>query len=147
MESLGLHNIRGRERERERERERDRESKTTLLKNNAQSILYSLHRVCSMNTFIQVLLGLIEVLTVLQCSLKSSYTNSQIYPLRNVFPTASRFLHRTGLPTHRSAHRFTCSASPIGPNRSGPGLLQPIWPMLSLSLNNPDPSFQEVVRC
>ena len=59
---------------------------------------------CSMNTFIQVLLGLTEVLIVLQCSLKSSYTNSQIYSSRNIFPTASRsapirpFL-RTGLHT------------------------------------------------
>ena len=57
-----------------------------------------------MNTFIQVLLGLTEVLIVLQCSLKSSYTNSQIYSSRNIFRTASRsapirpFL-RTGLRT------------------------------------------------
>ena len=46
--------------------------------------------------FIQVLLGLTEVLTVLQCSLKSSYKNSQIYSSRNIFPTASRFTHRSG---------------------------------------------------
>ena len=71
-----------------------------------------------MNTFIQVLLELTEVLTVLQCSLKSPYTNSKIYSLHNIFPVASRFLHHTGLPTHRSAYRFTYSASPIGPNRS-----------------------------
>ena len=88
-----------------------------------------------MNTFIQVLFGLTEVQTVLQCSFMSPYTNSQIYSLWNIFPTTSRFLHRTGLPTHRSVYRFTYSASPIGPNRSGPRLLQPIRPMLSLSLN------------
>ena len=65
----------------------------TLLKYNTQSV----HRVCSMNTFIQVLFGLTEVLTVLQCLLKSPYTISQIYSLRNIFPMASRFPHRSGL--------------------------------------------------
>ena len=77
-------------------------------------------------------LGLTEVLTVLQCSLRSPYTH-------DIFPMASRFLHQTGLPTHRSAYRFTYLASPIGPNRSGPRLaqaIQLIQPMLSLSLNN-----------
>ena len=49
--------------------------------------------------------GLTEVLTVLQCSFMSPYTNSQIYSLRNIFLMASRFLHRSGLPTHRSAYR------------------------------------------
>ena len=87
------------------------------------------------NTLLQVLEGLTEVLTILQCSLKSSYTNSQIYSSWNIFSTASRFLHRTSLPSHRFAYRYTYSASPIGPNRSGPRLLQPIWPMLNLSLN------------
>ena len=60
-----------------------------------------------MTTFIQVLLGLTEVLTILQCSFMSLYTNSQIYSLRNIFLTTSQFLHRTGLPTHRSS---ACSA-------------------------------------
>ena len=59
---------------RERLREREKVNTTTLLKNNLN--LCSVHRVCSMNTFIQVLLGLTEVLTVLQCSLKIPYTNS-----------------------------------------------------------------------
>ena len=59
-----------------------------------------------MNTFIQVLFGLTKVLTVLQCSFMSPYTNSQIYSLRNIFPMASRFLHRTDLPTHRSAYQI-----------------------------------------
>ena len=53
-----------------------------------------------MKTFIQVLYGLIEVLTevliVHHCSLKSPYTNSQIYSSRNICPMASRFLHRSG---------------------------------------------------
>ena len=98
-----------------------------------------------MHTFIQVLLGLIEVLTVLQCSLKSSYTNSQIYSLRNIFATASRFLYLTGLPMHQSAYRFTCSASSIGHNRSGSRLLQPIRPMLSFSLNSSQPSRSDTI--
>ena len=90
-----------------------------------------------MNTFIQVLYGLTEVLTVLQCSFMSPYTNSQIYSLRNIFPMASRFLHRSGLcctPVYVPGLR-TGPASLIGPNRSGPRLAQPIRPMLSLSLN------------
>ena len=125
MERLGLHSM--------RERHKERVSKHTKnsIRNNTQSV----HCVCLMNTFIQVLFGLTEVLTVLQCSFMSPYTNSQIYSLWNIFPTASRFLHRTGLPTHRSAFRFMYSASPIGPNRSGPRLAQPTRPMLSLSLN------------
>ena len=53
------------------------------------------------------------------------------------FLTASQFLHRTGLPSHRSAYRFKYSASPIGSKRSGPRLLQLMRPMLSLSLNTP----------
>ena len=99
-----------------------------------------------MNTFIQVLLGLTEVLTILQCSFMSPYTKSQIYSLRNIFPTASQFLHRTGLPTHRLAYRFPYPTSPIGPNRSGPRLVQPIWPMLSLSLNTPPQAQLEALR-
>ena len=66
-----------------------------------------------MNTFIQVLFGLIEVLTVLQCSFMSPYTNSKIYSLWNIFPIASRFLHRTGLPTYRSAYRFTSGSGSL----------------------------------
>ena len=86
---------------------------------------------CSTNTFIQVL-GLTEVLTVLQCSLKSPYTNSQIYPGGISFLTTSRFLHRpaflrTGLRTGLRTR----------PHRSGPRLAQPIRPMLSLALNTP----------
>ena len=50
-----------------------------------------------MSTFIQVLFGLTEVLSVLQCSLKSPYTNSQIYSSRNIYPMASRFPHRSDL--------------------------------------------------
>ena len=42
-----------------------------------------------------------------------------------------RFLHRTGLPSYRSAYQYSYSASPIGPNRSGPRLLQLMRPMLS----------------
>ena len=49
------------------------------------------------------------------------------------FGTDSAFL-RTGLRTG-----FTYPASPIGPNRSSPRLVQPIWPMLSLSLNISSP--------
>ena len=45
---------------------------------------------------------------------------------------ASRFLHRTGLPSYR----YSASASPISPNRSGRRLLQLMRPMLSLSLNS-----------
>ena len=82
-------------------------------------------------------------MTVLQCSFMSPYTNSQIYSLWNIFPTASRFLHRTGLPSHRSAYQFTYPASPIGPNRSGPRLAKPIRLMLSLSLNTtPQPQLE-----
>ena len=99
-----------------------------------------------MNTFIQVLLGLTEVLTVLQCSLKSTYTNSQIYPLLNIFPAASRFLYRTSHPTYHSTYRFTYSASLISPKRSGPQLAQPIRPMLSLTPNTPLEAQLEALR-
>ena len=65
--------------------------------------------------FYTSLYGLTEVLTVLQCSLKSPYTNSQIYSSWNIFPTASRFLYQTGLP---------CTGMRIGtrtrPHRSVP---------------------------
>ena len=40
---------------------------------------------------------LTEVLTVIQCSLKSPYTNSQIYSLRNICLKAFRFPHQSGL--------------------------------------------------
>mgnify|MGYP007069660011 FL=1 len=61
MESLDLHSTR------ERQRERERVKHKTLFKdNNTQSV----HSMCLVNTFIQVLYGLTEVLTVLQCSLK-----------------------------------------------------------------------------
>ena len=77
---------RGREGERERVRERERDTNNSIRK-YTQSILCSIHCVCSMHTFIQVREGLTEVPTVLKCSLKSSYTNSQnIYSLRNIFP-------------------------------------------------------------
>ena len=49
-----------------------------------------------MNTFIQVLFGLTEVLTVLQCSFMSTYANSQIYSSRNICLMASQFPHRSG---------------------------------------------------
>ena len=74
--------------------------------------------------------GLTKVLTVLQCSLKSPYTNSRIYSLRNIIPMASRFLHRSGL-----------SYAPVCVLVYVPSLTdwsQPIRPMLSLSLNNYD---------
>ena len=57
------------------EKERERESKHKTLFKIILNLCF-VHRVCSMNTFIKVLLGLTEVLTVLQCSLKSPYTNS-----------------------------------------------------------------------
>ena len=76
----------------------------------------------------------------------SPYIDSQIYSLRNIFSMASRFLHRTSLPTHRSAYRFTHPASPIGPNRSGLRLVQPIWPTLSLSLSPPPQAQLEALR-
>ena len=59
-----------------------------------------------------------------------------LHKLPNIFLT--EYLSNglpVSLPSHRSAYRCSASASPIGPNRSGPQLLQPIWPMLSLSLN------------
>ena len=49
MESLGLHGIRAGETGRQRQRES--KTLTTLLENNTQSILKSVHCVCSMNTF------------------------------------------------------------------------------------------------
>ena len=82
-----------------------------------------------MNTFIQVLYGLTEVLIVLQCSLKSPYANSQIYSSRNICLMASRFPHRSGL-----------SYAPVCVPVYALGLTdwsQPIRPMLRLSLNKP----------
>ena len=70
--------------------------------------------------------GLTEVLTVLQCSFMSPYTNSQIY----ICLMASRFPHRSGL-----------SYAPVCVLVYVPSLTdwsQPIRPMLSLSLNNYD---------
>ena len=83
-----------------RGRERDRVNTKNSIQNNTQSV----HHVCSMNTFIQVLLGLTEVLTVLQCSFMRPYSNSQIYSLQNIFPTPPSFYTepaflRTGLRT------------------------------------------------
>ena len=72
---------------------------------------------------------------ILQCSLKSSTLIPKYIPYGISFLTASRFLHRTGLPSYRSAYRYSASASPIRPNRYGPRLSQPMRPMLSLSLN------------
>ena len=57
-----------------------------------------------------------------------------------------RFLHRTGLPSYRSASQYSASASPIGPNRNGPRLLQPTRPMLSLSLYTPPQAQLEALR-
>ena len=72
--------------------------------------------------------GLTKVLTVLQCSLKSPYTNSQIYSLWNICPMVFLFLTglRTGLRTGPTL--------PIGPHRSDPRLVQPTgrcWACLS----------------
>ena len=79
------------------ERRSERKHQSSIQNNSTQSI----HSVCSMNTFIQVLYGLTEVLTkvltILQCSFMSPYTNSQIYSLRNIFPMASRFPHQSDL--------------------------------------------------
>ena len=98
-----------------------------------------------MNTFMQVVLVLTEVLMILQCSFMRPYTNSQIYSLWNIFPTASRFLHWTGLPTHRSAYQFyvpglTDRSQPIRSSASSADR-----PMLSLSLNTPPQSQLEAL--
>ena len=129
MESLGSRSIRGRDRERDRE---------NTQKNSIQKYAQSLCAyVCSTNTFYTTPRRTDRNTTVLQCSLRSIYTNSQKYiPCGISSLTASRFLHRIGLPSHRRASRYSASASPIGPNRSGPQLLQPMRPMLSLSLNS-----------
>ena len=82
--------------------------------------------VCSMNTFYTNPRRTDRSTTVLQCSLKSSTLTPKIYSLQNIFPN--------GLPV--SASRYSASASPIGPNRYGPRLAQPMRPMLSLSLNS-----------
>ena len=55
-------------------------------------------------------------------------------------------LHRAGLPSYRSTSRYSASASPIGPNRSGPRLAQPMQPMLSLTLNTPPQGQLEALR-
>ena len=52
-----------------------------------------------MNTFIQVLEGLTEVLTVLQCSLRAPTLTPKYIPRGISFLTASRFTHRFG-PTY-----------------------------------------------
>ena len=87
MESFGLHGI--------RERDRERNTETTLFNNNTQSV----HKTCSVNTFIQVLEGLTEVLTVLQCSLRAPTLTPKYIPHGISFLTASRFTHRSG-PTY-----------------------------------------------
>ena len=86
MESLSLRSIVGRDRERERR---------TILSRFTTLYTY----VCSMNTFIQVLEGLTEVLTVLQCSLRAPTLTPKYIPHRISFLTASRFPHRSG-PTY-----------------------------------------------
>ena len=92
MESLSLRSIRGRDRESEREKTQELYSTKDL-----DSLLYTY--VCSMNTFIQVLEGLTEVLTVLQCSLRALTLTPKYIPHGISFLTASRFTHRSG-PTY-----------------------------------------------
>ena len=95
-----------------------------------------------MNTFIQVLRRTDKSTIVLQCSLKSSTLTPKIYFLRNIFPN--------GLPVSTpSRPSFAPVCVPVhvlGPNRSGPRLLQPIRPMLSLSLNTPHQAQLEALR-
>ena len=124
MESLGSRSIAG-------ETEWERNSGKNYIQKNIQSLCVLCTYVCSMNTFYTSPSRTARSITVLQCSLKSSTLTPKIS-----FLTASWFLHRTGLPSYRSASRYSAWASPIGPNRSGPRLAQPMRPMLSLSLNN-----------
>ena len=66
--------------------------------------------------------------------IKSSYTNSQnIFLAEYLSSRHPGSLHRTGLTDW--SQPIQSSTSPIGPNQSSPRLLQPIRPMLSLSLN------------
>ena len=86
--------------------------------------------------FIQVLTRTDRSTIVLQCSLRAPTLTPKYIPRGISFFASSRHpgsLHRTGVfdryqPTRSSAY-------PIGPNRFGPRLLQPIRPMLSLYLN------------
>ena len=86
MESLSLHGIHGRDRESEREDKKYNKSTQSLF-----TTLYTY--VCSMNTFIQVLEGLTEVLKVLQCSLRAPTLTPKYIPHGISFLTTSRFTH------------------------------------------------------
>ena len=56
-------------------------------------------------------------------------------PSRNICPTTSQLMHWFGLTFTHPVYALI-RAYPIGPNQSGSQLVQPIWPMLSLYLNN-----------
>ena len=121
--------------ERQREREREKTHKTLLQKTLTQYSVLSY--VCVQCTrFIQVLTRTDRSTIVLQCSLRAPTLTPKYIPCGISFFTSSRHpgsLHRTGVSDRYQPTQF--SASPIGPNRFGPRLLQPIRPMLSLYLN------------
>ena len=77
--------------------------------------------VCSMHTFIQVLTRTDRSTIVLQCSLRAPTLTPKYIPC--------------GISFLASSVLCVEPAYPIGPNRLGPRLLQPIRPMLSLYLN------------
>ena len=118
----------------ERERERERRH-NNFIQNNTQSILCSVHRVCSMTLLYKSFLDWQKYWQYFNAHERAPTFTPKYIPYGISILTASRFLHRTGLPTHRYAYWFTYPASPIGPNRSGPRLSQLMRPMLSLSLN------------
>ena len=103
-------------------RERERETETSIQKTLTQYI--NLH-VCVFNAhFYTSPYKDWQKYYRTSMLLKSAYTNSKIYSSRNIFICV----------TDRS-QPTRYSASPIGPYRLGPRLLQPTRPMLSLYLN------------
>ena len=94
MESLSVHSMRERHKEK---------TQNSIQNNNARSV----HSMCSVNTFIQVLYGLTEVLTVLQCSLRTPTLTPKYIPRGISVRWPPGLCTNPAFPTHRFAYQFT----------------------------------------
>ena len=120
-----------------RERQRENQHRKTQFK-IITLCTWVVHRMCIREHFYTSSYGLTEVLTGTSMLITKLPTLTPKYiPSRNICSMASRFLHRSGLllRTGFAPSLRTGPAKPIGPNRSGSRLAQPIRPMLSLYLN------------
>ena len=98
--------------------ETKREHTGNSIQNNNQSI----HRMCSVSTFIQVHTNWQKYWHVLQCSLLSSTLTPKIYSYTEYLSNGlAVYAPLRLLVTHRFAYRFTHSFyAPVRPNRSVP---------------------------